>query len=449
MFPDDLEIFYNYTEKSIYKTEYEKVPEKDGYLKIPYSSNIPNITLSSAKSTTNYIATNLYIFAADKNRISKHDYQAIMVIEHQQATNGFRTLYTCFPLATDPFPKGIRNPIDDMIKGVEMTTLNLNRLIKENTKTGLYENKGLLYNDTVVVFDKPIYLTRPLTVFSTPPTMFSELSHIKDVPCMGQIHERLQGTTQGTTQGTREGTIKGTIEGTMEGFVVEGMTDVPVFCTPIDEIDDAAEFTDQIVMPAIGPLSESIKSASLLNYALNFISFFVILISVYFLVPAIYLYAFAAKIVAHTDIGDLMNKPGTDVGIPFLIAMACYITGAILLVTSGDRSSIYFGIIFLIIFSLSFFILYAKSEQIYKFGFGIGGITSWLGEPFFIGGFVGGGLLSGLLSFLSPGTGDNYNAKSVITLFSAITGGILGKFLSKDNLEKAGAGAPVAGAPGA
>jgi hypothetical protein len=428
MFSNDLEIFYNYTEKSIYKTEYEKVPEKDGYLKIPYSSNTPNIVLSSAKSTTNYIATNLYIFAADKTRISKYDYQAIMVIEHQSATNGFRTLYTCFPLATDPLPKGIRNPIDDMIKGVEMTTLNLNRLIKENTKTAVYENKGLLYNDTVVVFDKPIYLTRPLAEFSTPPTMFSELSHIKDVPCMAQIHERSGGTETGTNEGT--------MEGIREGFVVEGMADVPVFCTPIDEIEDAAEFTDQIVMPAIGPLSESIKSASLLNYALNFISFFVILISVYFLVPAVYLYAFAAKIVEHTDIEDLMNKPGDGVGIPFLIAMAFYITGAILLITSGDQTSLYFGIIFLIIFCLSFLILYAKNNPIYKFGFGFLGINKFM-NLFFGGGFIGGAVLSSLLVFLLPGTGDNKTAKSAITIFCAITGGIIGQLLTKDNIATA------------
>ena len=414
-------IFYNYTDKSIYKTEYEKVAEKDGYLKIPYSSNRPNVTLSYKNSNVNYIATNLYIFGAKIERISKYDYQAIMVIEHQSATNGFRTLYTCFPLANDPLSKGYHNPVDDIINGTNSTTLNINRLINGDIKTTLYENKGVLYNDIVVVFDKPIYLTSSLDRFSEPPYMLSALSPIKDIPCspMGGSAADYEGFTV-----------------SREDKIIEGLTDVPVFCTPIDELGDAAEFTDQIVMPAIGPLSESIKSASLMNYALNFISFFVILIAVYFIVPAVYLYAFAAKIVPHADISDLMGKEATDVGIPFALVILLYVVVALLLFFGGGNSSS-LGTMFMIILVTSFFIIASKPDKIYSFGFGTGGM-SWFADPFFGGGFVIGGLSSGLLSFLLSGLGAGAN--TAIMLFFATTGALLGKLFSKDKGAAEGGG---------
>ena len=417
MFSNDLEnlneIFYNYNEKSIYKTEYENIPEKDGYLKIPYSSNIPNITLSSTTSSKNYIATNLYIFGANKTRVSQYDYQALMVIEHQPATNGVAALYTCFPLARDTLSKTHRNPIDDIIQGAQNTSLNINHLIKVDIKTAIYENKGLIYNNIVIVFDKPIYLTSSLDKFSKTPHMFSALSHIKDIPC----------SPMGKDEFIREGFISN------EDKIREGMTDIPVFCTPIDELGDAAEFTDQIVMPAIGPLSESIQSTKLFNYAMDFVSFFFILIVIYFLVPAIYLYVFAAKIVEHTNTDDLLTKDSKDVWLPFGIVNLLYIIAAVLLVTIGSGNATYFGIIFLIIFVTSMLIILSKPDNIYKFGFGTGGI-SWFMDIYFIAGFVVGGLLSGLLGFLLSGMGAGTTTS--IMIFSAVTMGLLCKSLSKN-----------------
>jgi len=418
MFSNDLEntveVFYNYPNKSIYRTEFEKDAIKDGYMKITYSSNIPNITLSTSKSNTNYIATNLYIFqGSNRDRITKYDYQAIMVIEHNPTTNGFRKLYTCFPLATS----GALSPIDKLIIGQDSVELNLNNLIKGEIKTALYENKGVIYNDIVVIFDKPIYVTSALDQFSVGPTMFSELGHIKDIPCGGMREE--EGFSSFFSA---------------EDKIREGMTDIPVYCTPIDELEDANEFTNQIVMPVIGSLSESLQSTQLFNYAMNFVSFFFILIISYFAIPLIYLYGFAAKIVEHREIDDLKNGSGSS--IPFLIFIILLFVGDILLfsVSSGSENSnnndTYYAIIILLMICLSLFIILSKSESIYsltKLNLNLGNFQGEIYKP--IAGFIGLGLFIPLIMMTIT---KRFSAP--MFFIAGSIGYVFGSFLIKDNI---------------
>jgi hypothetical protein len=411
-----VEVFYNYPNKSIYRTEFEKDTIKDGYMKMTYSSNSPNITLSTSKSNTNYTATNLYIFqGSNRHRITKYDYQAIMVIEHNPTTNGFRKLYTCFPLATT----GAFSPIDKLIIGQDSVELNLNNLIKGEIKTALYENKGIIYNDIVVIFDKPIYVTSALDQFSTGPTMFSELSHIKDIPCGGMREE--EGVSSLFSA---------------EDKIREGMTDVPVYCTPIDELEDAKEFSKQIVMPVIGSFAESLKAIQIFYYAINFVTFFLVLIISYFVVPLIYLYGFAAKIVQHTDIDNLKTKNCSPM--PFYIFIILLLIGDILLFSVGSGSNesnnfeTYYAMTILLMICLFFLIIRSKSENIYD---------PW---PDFLGnwGNIGGqwhkpfiGLILGGLSVALPiAIIHRIPFSAAIFFITGSIGYVFGCFLVTDNL---------------
>jgi hypothetical protein len=341
MFSNNLEnineIFYNYNENTIYKTQYEKIPEKDGYLKIPYLSNIPNLTISTNQSNINYMTTNIYIF----KKIHESNYHAELVIEHIPATNGFQKLYTCFFLAP-----GSRSAIDSLISGEEMTTLNLNNSILPGLKANIYENEGVFYNDIVIVFDKPIYVTSSFDVFTKSPFMFSNnQKKLIDIPCSKQNI-----------------TISKT---------VEGMTDIPVFCTPIDEISDATDFTNQIVMPVIGPLSESIQSSQLFGYTMNFITFFIMLIAIYFGAPAFYIKMIVEKVIPTYKPGE---KTPADINAKiysiFWYNLMSFIGYDIMLIAIGyvifSSTLQYLGVILGIIIFISTLVILQKTDDVYN-----------------------------------------------------------------------------------
>jgi hypothetical protein len=212
------------------------------------------------------------------------------------------------------------------------------------------------------------------------------------------------------------------------------MTDIPVYCTPIDELEDAKEFSNQIVMPVIGSLSESVQSSQLFNYAMNFVSFFLVLIISYFVVPLIYLYGFAAKIVKHTDIDNLKNNSGSS--IPFWIFIILLLLGDILLfsVSSGSNNSnnndTYYAIIILLMICLSVFIIISKSEKIYNLfdiDFEFGNFGSEYYKP--IAGFIGVALLGSLIMLAITGV-----FPAAIFFIAGSIGYVFGSFLIKDNL---------------
>lgn len=400
MFSNNLEnikeIIYNYNKNTVYNYQYEKIPDIDGYLKISYLSNTPNLTLSLPQENINYMTTNLYIFK--KFHPSNFEYDAELIIEHIPSTNGFQKLYSCFLLASGSLNY---NPLDGLLSKKIDIPLEINSLLLPGLKADIYESNGILYNDIVVVFDKPIYMTSSFENFTKMPFMFTNnkgiAAKIRDIPC---IMNDIQN----------------------EKKIIEGMTDIPVFCTPIEEIDEANEFTDQIVLPVIGPLSESLQASQLFNYSINFISFFFILMVVYFGAPLFYDKMIIDKTLDNGVLSGIGGVICFNFGILFTISIILISIG-----TTNPKSSVqYFGIIFLIILFLSIIIISQKSGENYKI-FNLwnkfDSISRWFTPSILIGSILGMGIGAGL-GFGTMKVAEN---SSMVMLI----GGIIGLYFSK------------------
>jgi len=248
-------IYYNYKKATFYKNQYENTLDYGGYIKMPYTSNQPNIT--SNILNTGYIANQLFI-GKKIHKIENVDFDGELIIKHIPLTNNEKPLYTCFLLKTD---KNMKTPteIDDIIAGRTDNDLYLNYLIESSTA---------IHYDDCIIFTKPILVKtafdrfEPVNIINS----YNDNYHILAVePNLGTDSVKIR----------------------------EGLTDtkaIAAYCSPIDENDPTIGEQANTLLAIGGDESRLKNEATVasINLSMNFLAFFALAIFATFAVPIMY-----------------------------------------------------------------------------------------------------------------------------------------------------------------
>lgn len=321
------QLTHDYYETPVYVNQYEKNLQKDGYIKLPFTSykseTHPNLVINNQK----YKTTNLYVLANSHNTA----YDGELILEHMPITNGNEKVYVCIPLKIQP-GNSEQTTIDKIISGTFRANLevNLNPLLVTN-KTGKITSNG-----NIVYFSDPILISTPFYAFAnTDNLLFSALSEYEDY---NEITiQRFTGAQHTTGK---------------EGFQ-ENMEDTVFECSNVD-IDSSGETVDLI--PAGGDFSKNISINQLQGTTVNFFAFVIILCIAAFISPMVYRSVFVSFIDKVIETHE--DKPGNlktfDVIIfVFFLSYSIYMVSAGIGGTNPNTVLTSCGIIFFIFLFLS------------------------------------------------------------------------------------------------
>ena len=270
---------YNYYPTPFYKNQFQDNIEKNGFIKIAYSSksNQPNIAVFGA----GYVTKNLYI-TSPIHRIKNVDYDAELIIEHLPLTNFTDSLYTCFLLKTS---SGLRTDIDRFIEGSSDFTLELNKYITKQ-KAVVYKN-NYLKPSSVVIFTVPINVgskfdqLKPSANISLAPYV-DEYSVLYTEPILGSVVSPASSPAL-TSSSTSTSTSR------IENFTSSKKKNSPVtvagYCQPIDESDPSIGESANVIVPMDSSLIKDDAASSTIKTMLNFFGFFVLVIIAVFVSP--------------------------------------------------------------------------------------------------------------------------------------------------------------------
>lgn len=250
---------YNYYPTQFYKNQFQDNIQKNGFIKIAYSSkpNQPNIAVFGS----GYVTKNLYI-TIPIHRIENIEYDAELIIEHLPLTNFTDPLYTCFLLKTSMM--GSRTDIDRLIEGSNDTTLELNQYITQQ-KAIVYKN-NYLESASVAIFTVPILVEtkfdqlKPASNISFAPYV-DEYAVLYTEPILGNVLEGFNSSS-----GNHPVTVAG-------------------YCQPIDESDPSIGESANVIIPMDSSLIKDDAATSSIKTMLNFFGFFVLVIIAVFVAP--------------------------------------------------------------------------------------------------------------------------------------------------------------------
>lgn len=274
------QIIYDYYETPVYVNQYEKNLQKDGYIKLSFTSykseTHPNLVINNQK----YKTTNLYILVNSHNTTSSGE----LILEHEPITNGNDKVYVCIPLKTQP-GNSEQTVIDKIISGSFRANLevNLNPLLVTN-KIGKITSNGI-----VVYFFDPILISTPFYAFAnTDNLLFQALSEYEDYEevTIQKYSNSLQTMSK-------------------EGFQENMDTDMVFECANVD-VDSSSETVD--LVPAGGDFSKNFSVNQLQSTTINFFSFIIVLCIAVFISPMVYRNVFVSFI--DKVIESHENKPG-------------------------------------------------------------------------------------------------------------------------------------------
>ena len=320
------QLTHDYNETPVYVNQYEKILQKDGYIKLPFTSykseTHPNLVINNQK----YKTTNLYVVANSHNTA----YDGELILEHMPITNGNEKVYVCIPLKTQS-GNSEQTTIDKIISGTFRANLevNLNPLLVTNKTCKITSNGNIVY------FSDPILISTPFYAFAnTDNLLFPALSEYEDYDEV--TIQRYTGSLQTTSK---------------EGFQ-ENMDDV-FECSNVD-IDSSAETVDLI--PAGGDFSKNISINQLQSTTVNFFGFVIILCIAAFISPMVYRSVFVSFIDKVIETHE--DKPGNlktfDVIIfVFFLSYSIYMVSAGIGGTNPNTVLTSCGIIFFIFLFLS------------------------------------------------------------------------------------------------
>ena len=293
------QIIYDYYETSVYVNQYEKNLQKDGYIKLPFTSykseTHPNLIINNQK----YKTTNLYVLANSHNTA----YDGELILEHMPITNGNEKIYVCIPLKTQP-GNSEQTTIDKIISGSFRANLevNLNPLLVTN-KTGKITSEG-----NVIYFSDPILISTPFYAFAnTDNLLFPALSEYNDYEEIEVSRKSfiMEGFTLNTadSNGKDTGTDVTTLDQVIGDLAIKG--DMVFECANVD-IDSSAETVDLI--PAGGDFSKNFSTNQLQSTTINFFSFVIIVCIAAFISPMVYRSVFVSFIDKVIETHE--DKPG-------------------------------------------------------------------------------------------------------------------------------------------
>jgi len=338
------QIIYDYYETPVYVNQYEKNLQKDGYIKLPFTSYKSETHPNLINNNQKYKITNLYVLANSHNTA----YDGELILEHVPITNGNEKIHVCIPLKTQP-GNSEQTVIDKIISGSFRANLevNLNPLLVTN-KTCKITSEG-----NVIYFSNPILISTPFYAFAnTDNLLFPALSEYDDYEEIGVSRKSniIEGfkLDSADSNGKDSGNPATTIG---DNLAIVG--DMVFECANVD-VDSSTETIDLI--PAGGDFSKNFAVNQLQSTTINFFSFVIIVCIAAFISPMIYRSVFVSFIDKVIDTHE--DKPGNlktfDVIIfVFLLGYSIYMVTAGIGGTNPNTVLTSCGIIFFIFLFLS------------------------------------------------------------------------------------------------
>ena len=290
-------ILYNYYPTSIHSNPYEKTPSSGGYIKLPisYDSKTPNLFSNMFDSP--YVCTAVYI-TKKLHSIPNVRFDGELVLEHSPLTNGFKKIYLCIPLKTKDMNTNTtinKSSIDTIISNSLTTNkktdadppvvFTLNDFLEQGQRAIVYDSKGYLWNQTVILFTNPILVGSSFTDFVTDPGLFHSLTDDYQVLVSKRKNDSLTNDINNNNNNKNE-KIEG-FSNLFSGKIVEGLTKT-AYCQPIDDIDPSVSQTANLEIPLTGQYSPNDATNNMVRIVLNFVSFLTLMIATFFGVPIIY-----------------------------------------------------------------------------------------------------------------------------------------------------------------
>lgn len=257
------QIIYDYYETPVYVNQYEKNLQRDGYIKLPFTSykseTHPNLVVNGQK----YKTANLYVLVNSHNTA----FDGELILEHVPITNGNENFYVCVPLKTQP-GSSEQTVVDKIIAGSFRTHLdvNLNPLLVTNKRGKMLSN-----GSKVVYFSDPILISTPFYAFANTDNMlFPSLSEYVDDDTV-DIRKYSDSMKMSGMEGFKEGA-----DGTDDIFE----------CSPVDASKDTVELVPLTTI--LGSANSDAATNQLLNTSVNFFSFLMVIGVAAFVSPAVY-----------------------------------------------------------------------------------------------------------------------------------------------------------------
>jgi hypothetical protein len=325
------QMIYDYYETPVYVNQYEKNLQRDGYIKIPFTSykseTHPNLVVNGQK----YKTANLYVLVNSHNTA----FNGELILEHVPITNGNDKFYVCVPLKTQP-GSSEQTVVDKIIAGSFRTHLdvNLNPLLVTNKRGKMLSN-----GSKVVYFSDPILISTPFYAFANTDNMlFPSLSEYVDYD----------------TVDIRKYSDSVKMTG-MEGFEI-------MDCIPVDSSEDTVELVPLTTI--LGSANSDAATNQLLNTSVNFFSFLMVICVAAFVSPAVYrsfFVGFVDKVIPNN-----VDKPGNLKTFDVVI-FSFFLAYCIYMVTKGlqDRDQLLssVGVIFFIYLFLTTGIIIMLKES--------------------------------------------------------------------------------------
>ena len=279
-------VYYNYYKTPVYSS-YEKTPKNGGYIKLPCAYNLKSPNIACDLLDSQYVCSAIYITKA-LHRIANLSFDGELVLEHTPVTNGFKKVFVCIPLKTQIANETSENPIDIIMKNVgkmenkeenSFHYFSLNQYLNTSERVMLYDSPGYLWNQTVIIFSKPILVNSTFESFTLDPEIFHTYTDSYKVLTTQQMEENIMKPLS--------------IDEYEDSIIVEGMkggsgNTKTAYCQPIDDIDPSVAQTANLEVPLVGKYSENEATSSMIRIILNFIAFLALLIATFFGIPYIY-----------------------------------------------------------------------------------------------------------------------------------------------------------------
>lgn len=356
------DFLYDYGSTTIYKNQYAKKINPDGYIKMPFkithSVANPNLVISS--TNTKCETTNLYIFKnIHKIKETKEPYDGELIIEHEPVTNSYEKIYVCFLLKTD-ITLGKTNVLDKIINDTIETSavVNLNKLIPKNSK--------YIMNDKANVF-----------ICTTPITIISDFEKFKDI--LNSDEKKFAYMPDSfVTAISSKGTQDIEVEEKNEGFSLmkyrEGLALADGDNTYLECSMNGASDDSQVVTTTIDSNFNKIRDENnALVKSTSLMSIIVVGLLSFFVIPPIYkmtfikIIRFANSKGAFTDVDEI---PGSLKSLDIAFVILSLIFSGILISTAssvdetsgGTAGPIYAGTAVLTVITIGSVVMYMKKK---------------------------------------------------------------------------------------
>ena len=263
---------YSYSNITVNTNQIKHTLNTDGILEVPFTNNNANIIIDGKpyKSTNLYVIKSRNLIQTSNSNTDYISYDAELIIEHSPMTNDTSNkLYTCFLLK---YNTDISNTSIDTLLTSEKNPTNSTQIsfsLNTNRGSQVYytDNNGkqVIIFTNIIEIQTQISLPTPnnneaITLFSTNTSNYSILP----------IRESFTTVVEGFTQP-----------------IIEGLTKT-AYCQPIDMIDASGAEDANLTIPLTGAYTPNSATNSITRTAINFMSFVMVLLFTYVMVPIIY-----------------------------------------------------------------------------------------------------------------------------------------------------------------